>query len=158
MSPYISETANITETAQYCHFWFEKLSAIFAPCKIFFWGLNLSLKCSKTRFYGLQLEHLQKQEQQKMLSALPSLNNSIWATQPANPNRPSSRSSSAGSVTSASGTSDRDSSSSQGNFLYNIYKKMHRTVQSAELSTAKIVNRITVSPQLLVFVLPQCRK
>lgn len=68
----------------------------------------------QTRFYGLQLEHLQKQEQQKMLSALPSLNNSIWATQPANPNRPSSRSSSAGSVTSASGTSDRDSSSSQG--------------------------------------------
>lgn len=62
----------------------------------------------QTRFYGLQLEQLQKQEQQKMLNQLPSLNNSIWSTQTANPNRPPSASSSVSSGT----TSDRDSGAS----------------------------------------------
>lgn len=61
----------------------------------------------QTRFYGLQLEHMQKQEQQKMLQQLPSLNNSIWSTQSPNPYRPPSASSSTGS--SGTVSTDRDS-------------------------------------------------
>lgn len=63
----------------------------------------------QNRFYGLQLEHMQKQEQQKMLQQLPSLNNSsIWSTQSSNPYRPPSASSSTTSTTTAV-SSDRDS-------------------------------------------------
>lgn len=61
----------------------------------------------QNRFYGLQLEHMQKQDQQKMLQQLPSLNNSIWSTQTANPYRPPSASSSASSTGTTS--TDRDS-------------------------------------------------
>lgn len=65
----------------------------------------------QNRFYGLQLEHLQKQEHQKMLQQLPSLNNSIWSTPTGNPNRPPSVSSNTSS-TATTTTSDRDSGSS----------------------------------------------
>jgi len=62
----------------------------------------------QTRFYGLQLEHLQKQEHQKMLNQLPSLNNSIWSTQSANPYRPPSASSSTtSSAAQSSASSER---------------------------------------------------
>lgn len=60
----------------------------------------------QNRFYGLQLEHMQKQEQQKMLQQLPSLNNSIWSTQTSHPYRPASASSSSSGGTVST---DRDS-------------------------------------------------
>jgi hypothetical protein len=64
--------------------------------------------CLKNRFYGLQLEHMQKQEQQKMLNNLPSLNNSIWSTpSTGHPYRPPSASSSSSSTGTVS--TDRDS-------------------------------------------------
>jgi len=65
----------------------------------------------QNRFYGLQLEQLQKQEHQKMLSQIPSLSNSIWSTSQSGssgsgPCRPPSASS---STSSATASESRDS-------------------------------------------------
>jgi hypothetical protein len=88
----------------------------------------------QNRFYGLQLEHMQKQEHQKMLQQLPSLNNSIWSTQSPNPYRPPSASSSSSSTGTTS--TDRDSGNASSNASMRSFSPDISAASVAQLNAA----------------------